>query len=318
MQKGLVTIFGGSGFVGKYTIRALIKDGWRVRVPMRRPHTGQDLRVIGNVGDIQLMQANIRYPDSVKRAVEGSDAVINLVGILFETGKQSFDSVHVDGTHAICEAVKDADITQYIQLSAIGADAESESDYARTKGEAEAIVKSLVSSADILRPSIIFGPEDDFFNRFAAMSTLSPALPLVGGGHTKFQPVYVGNVAEAIAKCLGQGTAADVYELGGPHILSFKELLAYIGEVTGRKRFLAPIPWTLAKIIGFGGEISGKLPFIDPVLTRDQVRNLKQDNIVGANVKTFSDLGIELETIQSIVPTYMTKFRKHGQFNEEL
>lgn len=317
MTKGLVTVFGGSGFIGKHVVRALVKDGWRVRIPMRRPHTGQDLKVIGNVGQVQLVQANLRFKTSVERAVEGSDAVINLVALLFESGRQSFNALHVNGATHIAEACASRGIENLVQVSAIGADAESDSDYARTKAEAEAIIQSLIPTADIMRPSIVFGPEDAFFNRFAQMAQMAPALPLIGGGNTKFQPVYVGDVAEAIAKVIGRGTKGETYELGGPRTYSFKELMQLMLDSIGRKRLLLPLPWMIANGMGLMGELMGALPFIDPFLTRDQVTNLKRDNIVADTAKGFNDLDITLETVESILPSYMGKYRKYGQFYEK-
>lgn len=317
MAKGLITVFGGSGFLGKYVIRELVKEGWRVRVPVRRPHTAQELKVIGNVGQVQLVQANLRFPKSVQRAVAGSDAVINLVALLFEEGKQSFESLHVRGAASLAEAAAAEGITNFVQVSAIGADAESESDYARTKAEGEEAVRAAVPTADILRPSIIFGTEDQFFNRFAAMAQFAPALPLLGGGDTKFQPVYVGDVAQAIAKVANQGTTGKTYELGGPRVYSFKELMQFMLTTIDRKRFLAPVPWFAANMMGFTGEISGALPFVKPFLTRDQVKNLKIDNVVSDDGHSFADLDIKLETIESIVPGYLGRYRKYGQFYEK-
>lgn len=316
MGKGLVTVFGGSGFLGKHVVRALVKDGWRVRVPVRSPHTAQELRVIGNVGQVQLMQANIRFPKSVERAIEGSDAVINLVALLFESGKQSFEAVHVRGAETLAAAAKVNNIRNFVQVSAIGADVEAASDYARTKGEAEAIIRAAIPSADILRPSVLFGPKDDFFNRFASMAQLMPALPLLGGGETKMQPAYVGDVAQAIAKCAGQGSSGKTYELGGPQSYSFKELMQFMLETIDKKRFLAPVPWFAANMMGFMGEISGYAPFVKPFLTRDQVKNLQVDNVVADDALGFSELGIKLETVEAIVPTYLERFRKYGQFHE--
>jgi len=316
MSKGLVTVFGGSGFLGKHVVRALAKEGWRIRVPLRSPHSAQELKVIGNVGQIQLVQANIRFPKSVERAVEGSDAVINLVALLFEAGKQSFESVHVRGAETLAKAARDMGVTNFVQVSAIGADVESDSDYARTKGEAELAVRADVPRADIMRPSIMFGPEDDFFNRFASLAQFAPALPLIGGGETKMQPVYVGDVAKAIAKVVGQRTSGKTYELGGPQSYSFKELMQFTLETIDRKRFLAPIPWFAANMMGFMGEISGYAPFVKPFLTRDQVKNLKIDNVVADDALGFSDLGISLETIEAIVPSYLGRYRKYGQFHE--
>lgn len=317
MNKGLVTVFGGSGFLGKHVVRALVKDGWRVRIPMRRPHTGQSLRVIGNVGQVQLMQANLRYKASVERAVAGSDAVINLVGILYEEGRQNFDAVHTDGAANIAEAAQAFGITNMVQLSSIGASADSESAYSRSKAAGEEAVREALPTADIVRPSIMFGPEDSFFNRFAAMSQYVPALPLIGGGETKFQPVYAGDVAEAIAKIVSHGSQGDTYELGGAQIYSFKELMQFTLKVVDRDRFLLPMPWFVANMMGFAGEITGWLPFVKPFLTRDQVDDLREDNVVGDSVKTFSDLGIELETIEALVPAYLERYRKYGQFHEK-
>ena len=317
MTKGLITVFGGSGFLGKYVIRELVKQGWRVRVAVRRPHTAQELKVIGNVGQVQLVQANLRFEKSVERAVEGSDAVINLVALLFEDGKQSFESLHVRGAEKLAKAAAAQGVTNFVQVSAIGADVESDSDYARTKAEGEATVRAAIPSADIMRPSIIFGAEDQFFNRFAAMTQIAPALPLLGGGDTKFQPVYVGDVAEAIAKVAAQGTSGKTYELGGPRTYSFKELMQFMLETIDRKRVLAPVPWFVANIMGFAGEISGMAPFVKPFLTRDQVKNLKIDNVVADDALGFGELGIRLETVEAIVPTYLGRYRKYGQFHEK-
>ncbi len=316
MAKGLVTVFGGSGFLGKHVVRALVKDGWRVRVPVRRPHTAQDLKVIGNVGQVQLVQANIRFAKSVERAVEGSDAVVNLAGLLYSSGKQTFESVHARGAAILAKAAAAQGITNFVQLSAIGADIDSKSDYNRTKAEGELSVIGAVPSADILRPSILFGPEDSFFNRFAMMAQITPALPLLGGGETKMQLVYAGDVAEAIAKVIGQGTSGAVYELGGLQVYSFKELMQFMLGVIDRKRLLVPVPWFAANMLGFAGEVSGYAPFIEPFLTRDQVRSLKTDNVAVDNAMGFADLGVTLETIEAIVPSYLERYRKHGQFHE--
>ncbi|MEP6342928.1 MAG: complex I NDUFA9 subunit family protein [Maricaulaceae bacterium] len=317
MTTGLVTVFGGSGFIGKYVVRSLVKQGWRVRVAMRRPHTGLDLKVIGNVGQVQLVQANMRFPSSVERAVEGSDAVVNLVSILFESGKQTFEAMHVDATHTLSAACQKHNIKNLVHISALGADTESESDYARTKGEAEDILRAAIPSVDILRPSIVFGPEDNFFNQFAGMTSLSPALPLFGGGQTCFQPIYAGDVADAVAACLATGTHGETYALGGPETYSYKELMQFILTTIDRKRLLLPLPWFAANMIGFFGELSGALPFIDPVLTRDQVKLLKIHNMMPEGMKTAKDLGIELETIESLVPSYLARYRHHGQFHEK-
>lgn len=316
MKNGLVTVFGGSGFLGKHVVRALVAKGYRVRVPMRRPHIGMDLRVIGNVGQVQLMQSNLRFEKSVQRAVEGSDAVINLVAVLYEAGQQSFEALHVRGAETLAKAVAAEGITNFVHVSAIGADKDSQSDYARTKGEGEEIVREHVPTADILRPSIIFGIEDEFFNRFASMAQLSPALPLIGGGKTKFQPVYVADVADAIARRVEAEVSAQTYELGGPQTYSFKELLQFMLQTIGKKRLLVPVPWFAANMMGFGGEMVGALPFLEPFLTRDQVKNLKSDNVVAQDAKGFAELGITPETIEAIVPSYLIKYRKYGEFHQ--
>lgn len=311
---GLVTVFGGSGFVGKHAVRALVKDGWRVRVATRSPHTEGDLKVIGSVGQIQLVQANLRYKDSIERAMDGADAVVNLVSVLYEAGRQTFKALNVDGVTTIANAAKTRGISNVVHISSIGANAEAQAEYSQTKGEGETALRALIPSADVLRPSIIFGSEGNFFNKFAAMAQIAPALPLIGGGETKFQPVYVADVAQAVANCLKAGTSGQTYELGGPQTYSFKELLQFTLEATGRKRFLAPIPWPIAGLMGLAGEMSGHLPFVEPFLTRDQVQNLKVDNIVSDGAKTFSDLGITPEALEAIVPAYLVRFKKYGQF----
>ena len=314
MSGDVIVVFGGSGFVGRYVVRALAKAGKRVRVAMRRPHLAIDLRVMGDVGQIQLVQANVRNAESVARALEGADGVVNLVGILFEKGKQTFNSTQADGARIVAQGAATAGITRYVHVSAIGADVASKSNYGRTKGEAEDAVKAVVPTATIVRPSIVFGPEDDFFNRFAAMARISPALPLIGGGATRFQPVYVGDVADGILKALDTG--GGTFELGGPRIYSFKELLRYILTQIERPRFLAPLPFFAAQTLGAVFDAVFRLnPFAGPPLTGDQVKMLKSDNVVADGAKGFADLGItKLESVESIVPTYLVRFKPHGQF----
>ena len=314
MTQDVIVVFGGSGFVGRYVVRALAKAGKRVRVAMRRPHLGQDLRVMGDVGQIQLVQANVRNQDSIARALEGATGVINLVGILFESGKQTFDATQMAGASLVASESAKAGISRYVHVSAIGADQNSPSNYGRTKGEAEQAVLAAIPSATIIRPSIIFGAEDNFYNQFAAMAKMSPALPLIGGGKTRFQPAYVGDVAAAIVK--GLDTGGGTYELGGPNIYSFKEILSYILDQIERPRFLAPLPFFVAQPLGAVLNAVFKLyPFGGPPLTDDQVKMLKTDNVVSANARTFADLGItELETVEAIVPTYLYRFKPYGQF----
>lgn len=317
MHNGLVTVFGGSGFVGKQVVRALVADGWRVRIPMRRPHLGHELRVIGDVGQVHLMQANLRYPASIDAALDGADACVNLVALLFERGAQTFEALHVDGAEAIARACAARGIENVAHISAIGANVEASSDYSRTKGEGEARIRSHLPSADILRPSIIFGEGDGFFTRFAAMASLAPALPLIGGGETRFQPVFVGDVAQAVATVLRRRTQGLTYELGGPTVYTFKALLQFTLKAIDKRRFLVPVPWFAATPMGWLGEVSGMTPLLDPFLTRDQVEDLKRDNVVESEAKGFADLDITPDTIEAIVPLYLERFRKYGQFHED-
>lgn len=317
----LAVVFGGSGFVGRNVVRELAKRGWRVRVAVRRPHHAQFLRPMGAVGQIQLKQANIRNADSVAAAVDGADAVINCVGILFQEGAQQFDAVQADGAAHVARAAAAVGARDVVHISAIGADAASDSLYARTKGEAEAAMRAANPQAVILRPSIVFGPEDSFFNRFAEMAGLSPFLPLIGGGKTRFQPVYVDDVADAVCASLENPAARGrIFELGGPRIYTFRELMKAMLKETGQARLLVPVPFPVAGLMGMGGEIAGKLPFVTPPITRDQVKLLKNDNIVGVSgdesIGTLDDLGIRPEAVEAILPSYMVRFRKYGQFTE--
>lgn len=316
MQGDLIVVFGGAGFVGKQVVRALVKRGMRVRVPMRRPHLGQDLRVLGDVGQVQLVQANVRFPESIASALEGAGGVVNCVAVLAERGPQSFESVIADGARTIAEAAKAQGVTRFVQISALGA-AEKGARYARAKVEAEQAVRELIPEAVILRPSLVFGPGDAFFNRFADMAKFAPALPLIGGGATKFQPVYVGDVAEAVANALTRADARGrTYELGGPRTYSFKELMQFITREIDRPRFLAPVPFFAAHPLGMLIDWTFKLlPFGDPPLTSDQVTLLKRDNVVAPGALTLADLGVsELESVESVVPSYLWRFRPYGQF----
>ncbi len=312
----LVVIFGGSGFVGRHVVRALAQRGYRIRIACRRPDLAGHLQPLGNVGQIQAVQANVRVRWSVDNAVQGADHVINLVGILHESGRQKFAAVQEFGARAIAEAAR-AIGAGMTHVSALGADANSESGYARTKALAEKAVLDTLPGAVIFRPSIIFGPEDQFFNRFAAMARLSPVLPLIGGGETKFQPVYVGDVAEAIARSVdGKVEGGKVYELGGPKVMTFKECMQELLAVIDRKRLLVPVPWWLARI---KASILGLLP--NPLLTTDQVIQLHQHNVVSeAAVKegrTLAGLGIQGQSAGTILPSYLWRFRAAGQFQRK-
>ncbi len=309
----LVTVFGGSGFVGRHIVRALAKRGFRIRVAVRRPDLAGHLQPLGMVGQIHAVQANLRYPDSVRQAVAGAEIVINCVGILYETGRQKFDSVQARGAATVARAAAEAG-ARLIHISAIGADAESESIYARTKAAGEAAVLQEVPDAVILRPSIVFGPEDDFFNRFAGMAQMSPVLPLVGGGETKFQPVFVGDVAEAVMAAVdGRTTPGAVYELGGPAVKSFRDLMEFVLATTQRKRLLVPLSFGLATLQAKFLQLLPK-----PLLTEDQVELLRHDNVVGAAAKaegrTLDGLGIHAQSVEAVVPTYLWRFRRQGQF----
>ncbi len=312
----LVTVFGGSGFVGRHVVRVLAKRGYRIRVAVRRPDLAGFLLTAGNVGQISAVQANLRYRDSVDRAVEGAQFVVNCVGILSESGRNTFDAVQEFGGRAIAEATR-AVGAKLTHISAIGANGGSASSYGRTKGKAEAAVLSIVPDSIILRPSIVFGPEDGFFNKFADMSRLAPALPLIGGGKTKFQPVYVEDVAEAVGRAVdGKLTPGTIYELGGPEVLSFRECLETILKVVNRKRPLVSIPFGVASMIG---SVASMIPLITPPITPDQVTLLKVDNIVSpeaeAEGRTLAAMGIRPTMLTSVLPSYLVRFRPHGQFS---
>jgi NADH dehydrogenase len=317
LRDEIITVFGGSGFVGRHVVRALAKAGYRVRVATRRPHLAQDLRVTGVVGQVQLVQANVRVASSVERAVEGASGVVNLVGVLNEGGRQTFSRLHTLGAKTIAEAAAAAGISAMVQMSAIGADTNSASRYARSKAEGEAAVKAALPSATILRPSIIFGTGDGFFNRFAAMARYVPALPLFGGGKTRFQPVFVGDVAEAtLAALQSEAARGETYELGGPGIYTYRELMRFILDEIDRPRFLVPLPFFAGKPIAFFAELAAILPFIEPVLTGDQLIQLQHDNVAAEGSKGLKDLGITPETVEAIVPGYLIPHRRHGQFHE--
>ncbi|MBI1235389.1 MAG: NAD-dependent epimerase/dehydratase family protein [Alphaproteobacteria bacterium] len=316
LRDEMITVFGGSGFVGRYVVRALVKKGYRVRVATRRPHLALDMKVTGVVGQVELMQANVRNPASVARAVAGAHGVVNLVGILAESGKQRFASLQADGARNIAEAAAAAGAQRFVQMSAIGADAGSKSRYAVTKAAGEAAVQQAFPGAVILRPSIIFGTEDEFFNRFADMARFAPALPLPGGGRMKMQPVFVGDVAASVATAISDASVAGVYELGGPRTYTYKELMAFILKTIDRPRLLVPVPMFAMSLLGLAGELAAILPFVQPFLTRDQVVMLGKDNVVAPDAQGIGDLGITPETVEAIVPGYLERYRRYGQFHE--
>ncbi len=310
----LVTVFGGSGFLGRHVVRALANRQYRIRVAVRRPELCGHLRPMGRVGQIHAVQANLRYPQSIAAAVRDADVVVNLVGILFERGRQRFDAVQTNGAEAVALAAKAVD-ARLVHVSAIGADENSPSHYARSKAEGERRVLAAEPAATVMRPSIIFGPEDDFFNRFAGLACLSPLLPLPGGGHTRFQPAFAGDVAEAIAMGVdGSTKPGTIYELGGPDVRTFKDVMEFILATIERRRLLVPVPFALMKLQ------AAFLQFLPkPPITPDQVELLKHDNVVSDDARgdsrTLEGLGIVPESMAAVVPSYLWRFRKTGQFN---
>jgi uncharacterized protein YbjT (DUF2867 family) len=307
----LVTVFGGSGFVGRHAVRAIAKAGYRIRVAVRYPNLANFLLPMGAVGQIQILKTNVGKPEQIEAAVKGADAVVNLVGILHQSGHQTFEALHVEAAGAIAGAARAVGARSFVQVSSIGADEDSDSAYAQSKGAGEARVREAFPDAAILRPSIVFGPEDGFFNRFAGMARMFPALPLIGGGHTKFQPVYVSDVASAILKCVQDpSTQHRTYELGGPSVYTFKELMELILRETGRERALIPIPFAIAML---KATFLQMLP--NPLLTRDQVKLLKQDNVVSSGALALADLGIQPDSVEAIVPSYLWRYRPEGQYD---
>ena len=306
----LITIFGGSGFLGRNVVRQLAKDGWRIRVAVRHPDNAYFLKPGGRVGQIQIMKANVRNEDDVRAALHGTHAAINLVGIIAQTGKQRFKALHVDAAERIARLSRAGGVKRLVHVSALGASEEAPSQYFRTCWEGETRVRAAFPEAISVRPSLLFGPDDDFFNKFAWLARMLPALPLIGGGRTRFQPVFVGDVAAAIAHLLDDASApGKIYEFGGPEVLTFKQLLELILKETHRKRLLIPIPFFIARI---QGAILQFLPM--KLLTLDQVRMLETDVSVTGTLPGLKDLGIRPTAIEAIVPAYLWRFRKAGQF----
>ena len=314
----LVTIYGGSGFVGRYIARRMAKAGWRVRVAVRRPNEALFVKPYGVVGQVEPILCNIRDDASVAAAMSSADAVVNCVGILAEDRKNRFESVQAEGAGRIARLAAEQGITSMVHISAIGADAESESDYARTKALGEAMVMEHMPTAVILRPSIVFGPEDQFFNRFAGMAKLGPFLPVVGA-ETRFQPVYVDDVAQAAEKALINGVEPGIYTLGGPDVATFKELMVTMLETIHRRRIVMNIPFFVGDMMGFGFDLLQIVSlglFKNTMITRDQVKNLKRDNVVGEADKTLADFGIKPTTMAAVLPEYLWRFRPSGQYDD--
>ncbi len=302
MDRRLVTVFGGSGFVGRHLVQRLAERDWIIRVGVRDTEAAMFLKILGGAGQIVPVGADVTDRASVDAAVQDADAVINLVGILYERGRRTFERIHVDGARTVAEAAKAAGASRFVQMSAIGADPDSPAAYARTKAGGERAAKSAFAGASVVRPSVVFGPEDDFFNRFAKMAQILPILPVFD---TSFQPVYVGDVAEAMVRILDDpGTAGKTYQLGGPRVITFREVMELVMRETGRRRALFPMPLSVASLQALFMEL---LPV--PPLTRDQVKLLKIPNVVPAGALTFRDLAIEPTGVEAILPTYLHQYR---------
>jgi NADH dehydrogenase len=312
MTRGLITIFGGSGFIGRHLVRRLAAAGHRIRIAVRRPLDARPLQPQGDVGQIVPVLCNVRNDRSVATALSGAEAAINLVGVLHDGGAQSFEALHVDAPGRIGRLAREAGIGHLVHVSALGADAESASAYARSKAAGEAALRDAFPAATILRPSVVFGPEDGFFNRFAALVRLLPVIPIFGdrpadAGGTRLQPVYVGDVAGAIVAALDQRASGAAYDLGGPAVMTYRQAFEYVMAVTGRRRPFVPVPWAIAMV---QATFLGLLP--NPMLTRDQVKLLQIDNVVAAGAKGLADLGVAATPVDGIVPSYLTRFRRHG------
>jgi uncharacterized protein YbjT (DUF2867 family) len=312
----IVTIFGGSGFVGRYISQRMARAGWRVRVAVRRPNDANFVRTYGVVGQVEPVQANIRDDASVRRAIHGARAVVNCVGILVASGRQTFPAVQAEGAARVARIAAEERVERLVQISAIGADPDSESDYGRTKAEGEAAVRAAFPAAVILRPSIIFGIEDGFFNKFAAMSRWTPILPVVGPD-IRFQPVYVDDVAQAAAKAVTEGIEPGIYELGGPEVATFRELLERMLVIIERRRWVVAIPFGLAELQGSLLDLLQRLSFglfTNTLITRDQVALLADDNVVSPDARGLPELGITPTPMAAILESYLFAYRKSGQF----
>ncbi len=310
----LATVYGGSGFVGRYIVRRLAKAGWRVRVAVRRPNEAIFLKPYGTVGQVEPVFCNIRDDASVRLVMEGSDVVVNCVGTFDKRGRNNFDAVQDEGATRIAAIASELGVSRLVHISAIGADAEGETFYMRSKGRGEAGILEHFPTATILRPSVVFGPEDAFFNRFASMSRLGPILPVIGA-ETKFQPVYVDDVAQAAMA--GIEGASGVFELGGPDTQTFRELMHEMLDVIRRRRMVVNVPFFIAGIMGasfdFMSLLSGGL--LKGPVTKDQVISLKYDNVVGPDARGLADLGVEATAMESILPSYLWRFRPSGQYD---
>jgi len=311
----LVTIYGGSGFVGRYIARRLAKDGWRVRVAVRNPNEAMFVKPYGAVGQVEPVFCNIRDDDSVRSVMHGADAVVNCVGVLDEIGKNTFKAVQAEGAERVARIAASMGVGAMVQMSALGADADSNSEYARTKAAGEAGVLKHMPNAMVLRPSIIFGDEDGFFNRFAGMSRFGPVLPVVGA-ETKFQPVYVDDVAAAAVMGVN-GKANGIFELGGPDVHTFRELMGEMLSIIRRRRLILNIPFWAANVMAFGFKVARvlSLGLVRGPITADQVKNLRIDNIVSEGSQGFDTLGMTPTAMEAILPDYLWRFRPSGQYD---
>jgi uncharacterized protein YbjT (DUF2867 family) len=318
-MRGLVTVFGGSGFIGSQTVRALAKQGWRIRVAVRRPWQAYRQRMLGDVGQIEVVQANVRIAETVERALVGAEAAVYAVGAAFESGRQLFSVVHAGGPKTAAEVAARAGVSQFVFLSGIGAVAHSASKAARAKAEGEAAVRAAIPGAVILQPSMVFGPEDSFFNKIAQMAVMSPVMPLLGAA-TRVQPVFVADVARAVAAALADRAASGrTFQLGGPSVYSMREITELTLAEIGRPRPLLPLPWEVAGLLGRGGDalafLRGPLPMLpEPPITTDQLALLKTDNVVAGGAPGLADLGVAPAALEPIIPTYLYRYRKGGQY----
>jgi NADH dehydrogenase len=315
-MQNLVTVFGGSGFVGTQAVRYLAKAGWRIRVAVRNPNLAYKMRLLGDVGQIDVVQANVRDKPSIERALDGAVASLNLVAVLHETGRQGFQALHVMGARNVAESARALGVRRIVQVSALGADPNSPSKYGRTKAEGEAAVREVDPSAAIVRPSVVFGTEDHFFNKFATMAQFSPVLPLIGGGLTRFQPVFVGDVGRALARIVSDDASAGrTFELVGPGVFTFRELMEKMLAETGQRRLLLPVPWPVAGALGAVADLTAAV--IPPPITADQVESLRVDNVASGQHPGLPELGITPTTLEAVLPSYLYRYRKGGQYADQ-
>jgi NADH dehydrogenase len=315
-MQNLVTVFGGSGFIGTQAVRQLAKAGWRIRVAVRQPNLAYAMRLHGDVGQIDVVQANIRNEASVRRALDGAAASVNLVATLYEHGRQGFQALNVMGARTIATAARAEGVARLVQMSALGADLDSPAKYGRTKAEGEVAVRETYPDAVVVRPSVVFGPDDHFFNRFAQMATLSPALPLIGGGRTRLQPVFVGDVGRALTYAVTAPDAAgQTLELGGPAVFTFRQLMELMLKEIDRRRILLPVPFPVAGALGALGDLAAGL--VPPPITSDQVAMLRADNVVSGQYPGLPEIGVTPTTLEAVLPTYLYRYRKGGQYADQ-